>query len=131
MRRGDRQSGQATVEFALIVPVIAIVFMAIAQVAVVAYTQLALAHLSREIARELAVDPSADVGPLATERSLLRLDDLRIETQMIPAESGGRAMVVVVVSHDVTAISQVFDRFLGGRRQSASTKMMIELSGFP
>lgn len=125
-RREPGQSGQATVEFAIIIPLVVVVLLAVAQVAVIAYLQLAVTHLSHELARELAVDPSADLGRLTRERSQLRYDDLRIETQAVLTEPNGRMTVVVRVTHDAIPISGVFQPFLTDVTLSGEARMVAE-----
>lgn len=60
-RHGDRrrkcERGQATVEFAFIIPFIALLLLAIVQTALVARDFVRVAHASREAARAAAVDP--------------------------------------------------------------------------
>jgi Flp pilus assembly protein TadG len=49
--------GQATVEFALVIPFVALLLLAIVQTALVARDFVRVAHASREAARAAAVDP--------------------------------------------------------------------------
>jgi len=71
---GDR--GQATVELALLLPLVALLLLGLVQVAVVARDQVLVAHAAREAARAAAVDDDVDAvrraaeqaGPLATDR---------------------------------------------------------------
>lgn len=121
-----REGGQATVEFAIVVPLVIVLVLAIAQVAALAYVQLAVSHLSREIARELTVNPSADIGNLASEHSLLGQNDLRIETRIVSTGLHGRPTVVVHVAHDAVIISGAFRSFLGDVTLSAETRMAME-----
>ncbi|MFN8015811.1 MAG: TadE family protein [Acidimicrobiia bacterium] len=51
------ESGQSTVEFALIIPLLCIFLMFIIQVAVVVRSYIAVSNSSRVVARELAVNP--------------------------------------------------------------------------
>ena len=84
MRNRDER-GQATVEFALIIPLVLVVLLAVVQVAVVAYAQLAVTHLARETARVVAVDPTVDVSILVQERAPLGVDNATIEVVLEPA----------------------------------------------
>jgi hypothetical protein len=58
---GPREDGQATVELALCLPVLAVIALVLLQVAVVVRDQVLLTHAVREAAREVAVsaDPAA------------------------------------------------------------------------
>ena len=51
------ESGQATVEFALVLPLVFMAALAIVQVALVARDQLAVEHAAREAVRSASVDP--------------------------------------------------------------------------
>lgn len=62
-----RARGQATVELALALPVVAVLLLAVAQVLVVAHGRLAVEHAAREAARAAAVDPD----PAAATRAAL------------------------------------------------------------
>lgn len=126
VRRGprSRQSGQATVEFALIVPLVVMLLLVVAQVAAIVYLQLAIDHLAREVARELVVNPDADIGHLTSQYSLLGHSDLSIETQILSTGSQGNGTIVVRVTHDSVAISKVFQRFLADVELSAEARMV-------
>jgi Flp pilus assembly protein TadG len=54
-RRGER--GQAAVELALALPLVALLLLAVVQVAVVVRDQVLTVHAAREAARAAAVDP--------------------------------------------------------------------------
>jgi Flp pilus assembly protein TadG len=71
-----RDAGQATVELALLLPLVAILLLALVQAAVVSRDHVLVAHAAREAARTAAVEPDEDAvrraaeqaGPLAPER---------------------------------------------------------------
>lgn len=73
-RRADR--GQATVELALVLPLVVLVLVAVVQVGLLARDQVLVTHAAREAARAAAVtdDPAAprraaeQAGPLRPER---------------------------------------------------------------
>ena len=54
----NREQGQATVELALLLPLLALVTLAVVQVGLVARDRVALTHVAREAARAAVVDPS-------------------------------------------------------------------------
>jgi hypothetical protein len=60
------QRGQATVELAMLLPVVVMVLLVVLQVALVARDRLAVVHSTRVVARTVIVDPS----PEAAARSL-------------------------------------------------------------
>ena len=84
-----RQCGQATVEFALLLPQITVLLLLILQVGLVINDQLLVTHAAREAARAAAVDPGADVAMVAAARS--GLDGLTVT-----AENTGGVIVVRV-----------------------------------
>ena len=55
---GGRDGGQATVEFALLLPLVVMGALAIVQTALVARDQIAVVHAAREAARAASVDPN-------------------------------------------------------------------------
>ncbi|MDP9402261.1 MAG: pilus assembly protein [Actinomycetota bacterium] len=77
--RGDE--GQAAVELALVLPLVALLLLAVTQVALVVRDQVLVVHAAREAARAAAVDPTLDAArraalagaPLAEDRLRLEL----------------------------------------------------------
>jgi Flp pilus assembly protein TadG len=67
--RAGGERGQATVELALVLPIVALLLLALVQVAVVARDQVLVAHAAREAARAAAVDDDADAARRAAERA--------------------------------------------------------------
>ena len=62
-RRGD--GGQASVELALVLPLVVLLLLAVVQLGLLVRDQILVVHAAREAAREAAVDPAADApgGP--------------------------------------------------------------------
>jgi hypothetical protein len=90
---GDR--GQATVELALVLPLVALLLLVLVQAAVVARDQVLVAHAAREAARAAAVDPDAGAARRAAERSgPLAADRLDVAVHE-RGEVGSRVRVVV------------------------------------
>jgi Flp pilus assembly protein TadG len=58
----DDERGQATVELALVLPVVVLLLLAVVQVALVGRDQVAVAHAAREAARAAAVDPAPEAA---------------------------------------------------------------------
>jgi len=65
-----RERGQSTVEFALVLPLIVFVLLAIVQTAVVARDAVGVVHASREAARVAAVEPDPRRAVEAARRVL-------------------------------------------------------------
>ena len=74
MRSGGGSLGQATVELALALPVLALVALALVQVGLIARDQVLVVHAAREVARQAAVsdDPAAAVREGLRASSLKR-----------------------------------------------------------
>jgi Flp pilus assembly protein TadG len=94
-RAPGRDAGQATVELALVMPLVAGLLLSIIQAGVLARDQLLVTHAAREAVRAAAVDddPAAarraaeQAGPLAADR---------LDTEVAQrGEVGGRVRVVV------------------------------------
>ncbi len=89
-RRGDE--GQAAVELALVLPLVALLLLALVQVGLVVRDQVLLTHAAREAAREAAVDPS----PQAARRAVLAGAPLamdRLDVQLTGPGPDGRVSV--------------------------------------
>jgi Flp pilus assembly protein TadG len=59
-RRTERDGGQAAVELALVLPLVALVLLAVVQVGLLVRDQVLVVHAAREAAREAAVEPAPD-----------------------------------------------------------------------
>lgn len=88
-RRGGR--GQATVEFALVLPLLLLMTMLVLQVALVVRDQVAVVHAAREAARAASVDPDPRAAVTAARRTL---DEVDVELRR-PAEVGESLRVEV------------------------------------
>ena len=69
-RARARERGQATVEFALILPVLVLALLAVLQVALVVRDRIAVVHAAREAARAASVDPDPTRAMRAVQRTL-------------------------------------------------------------
>ena len=68
-RRGSTR-GQATVEFAFVLPLVVLALLAVVQVGVVVRDQLGVVHAAREAARAASVDPDPGRAVRAAHRTL-------------------------------------------------------------
>lgn len=87
--------GQAAVEVALALPLLALLLLVIAQAALVVRDQVLVVHAAREAARAAAVDPA----PGAARRAALAgapFDPDRVEVRMGPQGGPGRPVSVTV-----------------------------------
>ena len=67
--RGTGDEGQAAVELALVLPLVALLLLALVQVGLVVRDQILVIHAAREAAREAAVDAGPDVPGRAAAAS--------------------------------------------------------------
>ncbi len=93
-RRSDA-GGQATVEVALLLPVVAIMALFVVQVAMVVRAQILAIQAAREGARAAAVDTRPGVAPEAAAHA--GLDPSRIRVEVV--RDAGEHLVHVVVSY--------------------------------
>lgn len=95
----SRQSGSAAVEVALVLPLILALLLAVAEVAVVARTQLELVNGAREGARVAAVSPEPAEAVAAVQQVLGELaTEARISVTR-PHVVGESAVVAIVLHH--------------------------------
>ncbi len=82
--RGKGDEGQAAVELALVLPLVAILLLALVQVGLIVRDQILVLHAAREAAREAAVDPGPDVPARAAAASST------LDASRLTVESSGR-----------------------------------------
>jgi Flp pilus assembly protein TadG len=97
-----RERGQATVEFALVLPLIVFALLAILQVGLVARDQIAVVHAAREAARAASVDPDSGAAGHAARRVLAGAE---VHVGARPAV--GQSISVDVSYHDHTDVPLV------------------------
>lgn len=103
-RRGDE--GQAAVELALVLPLVAFLLLALVQVALVVRDQVLVVHAAREAARAAAVDPT----PTAARRAALAgapLAESRLRLELSGHQKAGDQVEVVVSYRSPTNASIV------------------------
>jgi TadE-like protein len=88
---GSGERGQATVEFAFLLPLVVLAVLAIIQVGLVVRDQLGVVHAAREAARAASVDPDPGRAVRAAHRTLPGAD---VEVGPRP-EVGGEISVTV------------------------------------
>lgn len=67
--RGTGDEGQAAVELALVLPLVALLLLGLVQAGLIVRDQILVIHAAREAAREAAVDGGADVPARAAAAS--------------------------------------------------------------
>ena len=121
----NRERGQSTVEFVLVLPVVFVVVLALVQVGVVVHAQIGVTHTAREVARVLAVDPAADPHAAAVAAGLLQPEGVRVDVSFAPSGAAGRQFVVVEVHYVVPAVSRIAAA-AGEIVVSAKAAMLVE-----
>jgi len=95
MRGGER--GSAVVEFALVMPLLLLVALALVQIAVIGRDRLVLEHAARAGAREAAVDPDDAVVRSIVADAAAPLDPSDVAVDIERAGTFGDPVVVRVV----------------------------------
>ena len=124
MRR-RKEEGQATVELALLLPVVVTVALLAVQLALVARDQLLVVHAARAAAREAAVDPGRRVAEAAAVRSAPSLKGARLSTET-SHEGGPPAMVIVSVTYRARTDVLIVGRLLPDLQLEAKAAMRDE-----
>lgn len=92
-----RQSGQATVEFVLVVPFFALMLLAVVQVGLLVRTRVLVTHAAREAVRSAAVGVS-DGEVRSAALAAADLDPTRLTVSV--RRAGGRAIVELMYVED-------------------------------
>lgn len=127
-RRAPADDGQAAVELALVLPLLAVLALVLLQVALVVRDQVVVAHAAREAAREAAV--TADAGaPRAAALAGADLDPDRLTVEVRPVGAGARApggRVAVTVRYRSPTRVPVVGALVGDVRLAAKVAMRVE-----
>jgi hypothetical protein len=92
---GRDERGQSTVEFVLLLPILATVFAALVEIALLAGDQVRLWHAAREAARVAVVDPDPTQVAIAAESSGLWPLELDIDPDVAHRVQGSPLTVRV------------------------------------
>ena len=96
-RLRHREVGSAVVEFALVLPMLLLVALALVQVGLLARDELLLVQAARAGARAAAVDPDDAVVRDAAVRSAPGLDPARVAVEVRRSGERGQPVTVAVV----------------------------------
>ena len=100
------ESGQATVEFALLLPLVVFMILAVLQTALVVRDYVATVHAAREAARAASVDRGPDAAADAAHRVLRRA---RVDVDARPAVGAPIRVRVRYTSHtDLPLVGRLF-----------------------
>jgi Flp pilus assembly protein TadG len=118
------QRGQATVELALVLPVVVLLALAVAQVAVVAVDAVLVHHAAREAARAAAVDPQTAVAVDAA-RGSAGLSSDRLAVDLAGGRTAGDTLTVTVVYTAATDVPLV-GRLVGDVTLRSGVSIRVE-----
>ena len=112
MRPVRGEHGQATVELALCLPVLALVGAGLVEVSMLAVDQVRVWHAAREAARAAAVEPDPAAAASAAESSGLSGIDVSVEPGAEERSPGRPTTVRVAYPYDarIPVIGAVFER---------------------
>jgi Flp pilus assembly protein TadG len=100
------ESGQATVEFALVLPLVIFLILAVLQTALVVRDYVATVHAAREAARAASVDRRPDAAAAAARRVLRRA---RVDVSARPAIGAPIRVDVSYTSHtDLPLVGRLY-----------------------
>jgi len=102
VRRARGEPGQATVEFALVLPLVVFAALAVVQVGLLVRDHVAVVHAAREAVREASVDPDERYAVSAAHRTLPGAD-----VSVGPRPAVGEPIVVDVSYRAVTDVPLV------------------------
>jgi hypothetical protein len=122
-RRGCER-GQAAVELALALPLVAGLLLLVVQVGLLARDQVLVTHAAREGARAAAVDPAPSAATDAARRSG-DLDPVRLTVTATGRDGPGSHVVVTVRYRAPTAVP-LLGRLLGDVDLEAEATMRVE-----
>ena len=128
-RRGARrrEAGQATVELALLLPVVLLLLLAVLQVGLLARDVVLVAHASREAARAAAVDPAPSAARAAAIRSSGLSAD-RVTVRVTGRGSAGSRVRASVTYRAPTTVPLV-GALVGDRAITSTATMRVEGPG--
>jgi Flp pilus assembly protein TadG len=119
-----QEGGQATVELAMVLPLLVLLMLALVQAIVLARDQLLVTHAAREAARAAAVDPD----PGAPRRAAVRagpLDPGRLQVDTGPRGAVGTSVRVEVRYRETTTLP-IVGRAIGDVTLRSEATMRVE-----
>jgi Flp pilus assembly protein TadG len=124
MRRERGDGGQASVELALVLPLVVIVLLGVVQLGLLVRDQILVVHAAREAAREAAVEPAPD-APRRAALASSTLADSRLTVTTTGRGAAGSRVRVEVAYRAPTAVPLVGAAF-GNLTLRASATMRVE-----
>jgi Flp pilus assembly protein TadG len=123
VRRRGADGGQASVELALLLPVVVLLLLVVLQVGLLARDVVLVTHSAREGARTAAVDPAPGAARAAAT-STAGLDPDRLQVEV--ASRGRAGVVTVTVRYRAPTAVPLVGALVGDRTLVARATMRIE-----
>ncbi len=124
MRRAREDGGQASVELALVLPLVMVLLLAVVQLGLLVRDQILVVHAAREAARQAAVDPAADAPRRAAVASSTLGDSRLTVTSTGRGAPGSRVRVEVAYRSPSTV--PLVGAAVGNLTLRASATMRVE-----
>lgn len=124
MRRARGDGGQASVELALVLPLVMLLLLGMVQVGLLVRDQILVVHAAREAAREAAVDPAPDAARQAAAASST-LDGSRL-TVTTSGRGAAGSRVRVEVAYKASTSVPLIGSAVGDLTLRASATMRVE-----
>ncbi|MGH9279213.1 MAG: TadE/TadG family type IV pilus assembly protein [Acidimicrobiales bacterium] len=123
-RRTKAEGGQAAVELALVLPLLAVLLLVLVQVGLVVREQILVVHAAREAAREAAVDPSPGAARDAALASS-DLDPARLSI-VVQGRGGAGSRVQVTARYGPPTALPLLGAALSQMHLEATATMRVE-----
>lgn len=124
MRRAHGERGQATVEAALVLPLVTFFLLGVVQIGVVVRAQVLVTHVAREAVRAAAVDADPEAARrAATSSSSLDADRMKV---LVQGREGPGSRVRVTVTYSVPTDVPLVGNLLGDVSLQATATMRVE-----
>ena len=124
MRRARESEGQASVELALVLPLVFLLLLGLVQTGLLVRDEILVVHAAREAAREAAVDPAPDAARQAALASST-LDGSRLTVTTSGRGAAGSRVTVDVAYRASTAVP-ILGPALGDLTLRATATMRVE-----
>ena len=124
MTRARDERGQATVEAALVLPLVTFFLLGVVQIGFVVRAQVLVTHVAREAVRAAAVDADPDAARrAATSSSSLDGDRMKV---LVQGREGPGSRVRVTVTYSVPTDVPLVGDLIGDVSLQATATMRVE-----
>lgn len=120
------ERGQAALEVALSLPLLAVALLIIVQVALVVQARLNLEMIGRDAARAAAISPEPEAAARATTRHLAPDREIAVEVTLHPGPFAGSTLVEVQLVSPLVQRVPVIERFIAPRVLRTTVAMARE-----